>query len=184
MLYIYNTLSGKLERFEVLNNKVKMYVCGPTVYNFIHIGNARPYIFFDIVRRYLKYLKYDVTYVQNFTDIDDKIINLSLKEKSSIIDISEKYIREYLKDSDSLNILRADIYPKVSESIDKIVKIIENLIEKGYGYEKDDGITKSANVTNYATTRAPTVVTASTSLLLVAKICQSSARTLYWLGRI
>ncbi len=132
---VYNTLTNKKEKFKTIEErKVKMYVCGPTVYNFIHIGNARPLIVFDTVRRYFLYKGLDVEYIQNFTDIDDKIINRAILENKEVFEISNTYIEEFLKDSKSLNVLEATYYPKVTNEIDEILIMIDNLIEKGFAY--------------------------------------------------
>ncbi|MBR2593893.1 MAG: cysteine--tRNA ligase [Firmicutes bacterium] len=136
---LYNTLTRKKEEFVPLEeNKVKMYVCGPTVYNYIHIGNARPYVIFDTVRRYLEYKGYDVTYVQNFTDVDDKIINKANEEHVSTDEIVTRYIKETFTDADGLNVKRATYHPRVTEEMDSIIEMIKVLIEKGYAYE-DNG---------------------------------------------
>ena len=112
---ILNTMTGKKEEFvPIKEGKISMYVCGPTVYNFFHIGNARPFVIFDTMRRYLKYLGYEVTYVQNCTDVDDKIIAKANEEGVEAGQISEKYIREYFKDAKALNIMPADIHPRLS----------------------------------------------------------------------
>ncbi|NLK21208.1 MAG: cysteine--tRNA ligase [Epulopiscium sp.] len=132
---IYNTLTKKKEEFIPLEpGKVKMYVCGPTVYNYIHIGNARPYIVFDTVRRYFEYKGYKVTYVQNFTDVDDKIIKKANEENKTTAEIVDKYIKETLKDADALNIKRATVHPRVTEEMTEIIAMIETLIEKGFAY--------------------------------------------------
>lgn len=132
---LYNTLSRTKEEFQPLNDKVvNMYVCGPTVYNYIHIGNARAFIVFDTVRRYLEYKGYKVNYVQNFTDIDDKIIKRAQEENVTIKQLAEKYIHEYFKDADNLGIKRATVHPKATEHIEDIVKFIKILIDKGYAY--------------------------------------------------
>jgi cysteinyl-tRNA synthetase len=132
---LYNTLSRTKEEFEPLNDKiVNMYVCGPTVYNYIHIGNARAFIVFDTVRRYLEYKGYKVNYVQNFTDIDDKIIKRAQEENVTTKELAEKYIHEYFKDADNLGIKRATVHPKATEHIEDIVKFIKILIDKGYAY--------------------------------------------------
>ncbi|EQE58032.1 cysteine--tRNA ligase [Clostridioides difficile CD43] len=114
--------------------KVKMYVCGPTVYNYIHIGNARPFIIFDTLRRYLEYRGYDVTYVQNFTDVDDKIINRSHEEGISPEEVAAKYIKEYFVDCDGLGIKRATVHPQVTDNIQQIIEFIKELEYKGYAY--------------------------------------------------
>lgn len=136
MIKIYNTLTQKKEEFKPLEeNKVKMYVCGPTVYNYIHIGNARPIIAFDVVRRYFQYAGYDVKYVSNFTDVDDKIIKASNEEGISTQELTNKYIAAFYKDYDALGCVRADDNPRVSNYIPEIIKFIEKLIEDGYAYE-------------------------------------------------
>ena len=135
---IYNTLTQKKEEFiPIHEGKVGMYVCGPTVYNYIHIGNARPMIVFDTVRRYLEYKGYEVNYVSNFTDVDDKIIKKANEEGSSASEISERYIEECKKDMEALNIKPATKNPKATEEIDGMIEMIETLIEKGYAYEVD-----------------------------------------------
>nr|CAB71305.1 cysteinyl tRNA synthetase [[Clostridium] sticklandii] [Acetoanaerobium sticklandii] len=112
-----------------------MYVCGPTVYNFFHIGNARPFMIFDAFRNYMEYRGYEVTYVQNFTDVDDKIIKRANEEGISPIEVAEKYIAEYFKDADALGIKRATVHPRVTENIENIITFIEDLISKGFAYE-------------------------------------------------
>lgn len=135
---IYNTLTQQKEEFiPIEKNKVRMYVCGPTVYNYIHIGNARPAIFFDTVKRYLEYKGYEVNYVSNFTDVDDKIIKRAIEEGSSSTEISERYIKEFKNDMDTLNVLPASYHPKATEEIDGMIKMIITLIEKGHAYEKN-----------------------------------------------
>lgn len=138
---IYNTMTGKKEEFvPIEEGKVRIYVCGPTVYNFFHIGNARPFVVFDTLRRYFKYRGYDVKFVQNFTDVDDKIINRAKEEGISAPEVSEKYIEEYFRDAKALNVIPADVHPKVSEHIPEIIQFIETLIEKGYAYEADGDV--------------------------------------------
>ena len=133
---IYNTLTRQKETFIPLEeNKIKMYVCGPTVYNFFHIGNARPFMIFDAFRNYMEYRGYEVTYVQNFTDVDDKIIKRANEEGISPIEVAEKYIAEYFKDADALGIKRATVHPRVTENIENIITFIEDLISKGFAYE-------------------------------------------------
>ncbi|MGL5347081.1 MAG: cysteine--tRNA ligase [Peptostreptococcaceae bacterium] len=133
---LYNTLSRKKEEFvPIEEGKVKMYVCGPTVYNYIHIGNARPFIIFDTLRRYLEYRGYDVTYVQNFTDVDDKIIKRGHEEEISPEEVANKYINEYFVDADGLGIKRANVHPRVTENIEQIIAFVKDLEEKGYAYE-------------------------------------------------
>lgn len=136
---VYNTLTRQKEEFETLEKgKVKMYVCGPTVYNFIHIGNARPYVVFDTVRRYLEYKGYEVNYIQNFTDVDDKIIKKANDENTTMQVIADRYIKEAFTDADGLNVRRATHHPRVTEEMSEIIKMIQSLIEKGYAYE-DNG---------------------------------------------
>lgn len=138
---IYNTLTRQKEEFVPIEpGKAKIYVCGPTVYNYIHIGNARPMVVFDTLRRYLKFRGFDVKYVQNFTDVDDKIINRAREEHDEALHISEKYIREYYDDADALGVARADVQPKVSEHIQEIIDFVATLIEKGYAYEADGDV--------------------------------------------
>ena len=133
---IYNTMSKRKEEFVPLEEgKVKMYVCGPTVYNYIHIGNARPFIMFDTLRRYLQYKGYDVTFVQNFTDVDDKIIKRGHEEGISPEDVANKYINEYFVDADGLGIQRADVHPRVTDNIQQIIDFVKDLEDKGYAYE-------------------------------------------------
>lgn len=133
---IYNTLNRKIEEFKPINpGKVMMYACGPTVYNYIHIGNARPIIVFDCFRRYLEYRGYKVTFVQNFTDIDDKIIQKANEENSTVHDIAEKYITEYKIDAKGLGVNSPSINPKVTESIQLIIDIVDKLIKNGHAYE-------------------------------------------------
>ncbi|MBH1940547.1 cysteine--tRNA ligase [Mobilitalea sibirica] len=135
---IYNTLTQKKDDFvPIEEGKVRMYVCGPTVYNYIHIGNARPVIFFDTVRRYFEYKGYDVNYVTNFTDVDDKIINRSNEEGVSATEISERFIEEFKKDMATLNVLEASYHPKATQEIDGMIEMIDTLIKKGHAYEKN-----------------------------------------------
>lgn len=135
---IYNTLTGQKEDFvPVEPGKVKMYVCGPTVYNLIHIGNARPMIIFDTVKRYLEYKGYDVTYVSNFTDIDDKIIKKAIEEGVPSEEISTRYIEECLKDMDGMNMSRNVIHPLATEVIPDMIDMIQTLIDKGYAYNSN-----------------------------------------------
>lgn len=138
---VYNSLTGRKEEFIPLEEgKVKMYVCGPTVYNFFHIGNARPFVVFDTLRRYFIWRGYEVKYVQNFTDVDDKIINRAKEEGITAPEVSEKYIKEYFEDAKALNVLPADVHPKVSEHIDDIIDFVQTLIDKGYAYEADGDV--------------------------------------------
>lgn len=133
---IYNTMTRQKEEFVPLDkNEVKIYACGPTVYNYIHIGNARPLCVFDVLRRYLEYRGYHVKFVQNYTDIDDKIIKRANEEGTTYDKISEKYIQEFWTDADGLNFKHATVHPKATENIDEIISIIQSLVEKGYAYE-------------------------------------------------
>ena len=138
---LYNTLTRKKEEFvPIEEGKVSMYVCGPTVYNYFHIGNARPFVVFDTMRKYLEYRGYKVKYVQNFTDVDDKIINRAKEEGLTAGEVSEKYIDEYYKDAAALNIKKATVHPKVTETIPDIIKFIQDLIDLGYAYESDGDV--------------------------------------------
>lgn len=138
---IYNTLTRKKEEFVPLEpGKVKMYVCGPTVYNYFHIGNARPFVVFDTLRKYLEYRGYKVKFVQNFTDVDDKIIKRAKEEGVTAPEISEKYIEEYYKDAAALNVKKATVHPKVSETMDDIIRFVQDLIDKGYAYESQGDV--------------------------------------------
>ncbi len=135
---LYNTLSKKKEEFVPLEEgKVRMYVCGPTVYNFIHIGNARPMIVFDTVRRYFEYKGYDVNYVSNFTDVDDKIINKAIEEGVTADEISKRYIAECKKDMEGMNVKPTTTHPLATEEISGMIAMIETLVKKGYAYEKN-----------------------------------------------
>lgn len=140
-MLLYNTLTRKKEEFIPINpGKVAMYVCGPTVYNYFHIGNARPFMMFDILRRYMEYRGMEVTYVQNFTDVDDKIINRANDDGVDSLTISERYIEEYFKDADALGIKRATVHPKVTDTIPEIIAFIEVLIGKGFAYESSGDV--------------------------------------------
>lgn len=138
---IYNTLTGKKEEFVPIDkNEVKIYVCGPTVYNFFHIGNARPFVVFDTLRKYLEYTGNRVKFVQNFTDVDDKIINKAKEDGVTAREISEKYIEEYYKDAAALNIEKATVHPKVTENMDEIIQFVKNLQDMGYAYEAEGDV--------------------------------------------
>ena len=133
---IDKTLTRKKEEFKPIEEgKARIYVCGPTVYNYFHIGNARPFVVFDTLRKYLEYRGYKVKFVQNFTDVDDKIINKAREEGVTAPEISEKYIAEYFKDAAALNVKKADVHPKVSEHIPEIIDFVSTLIDRGYAYE-------------------------------------------------
>jgi len=141
MLKIFNTLSGEKEVFTPLeDNKVKIYVCGVTVYDYCHIGHARSSIVFDTIRRYLKYKGFDVTFVKNFTDVDDKIIKRANEENKSINEITDFFIKAHDEDMDKLNILRPDYTPRATEYIDGMIKLCEKLIEKGFAYESNGDV--------------------------------------------
>lgn len=132
---LFNTMTRSKEEFKPLEEgNVKMYVCGPTVYNYIHVGNARPFIIFDTLRRYLEYRGYDVTYVQNFTDVDDKIIKRGHEENIAPEEVAKKYIEEYFVDADGLGVKRATVHPQVTENIEEIIEFVKELEEKGYAY--------------------------------------------------
>ena len=138
---LYNTLTRQKEEFIPLEpGKVKLYACGPTVYNFIHIGNARPICVFDTLRRYFEYKGYDVTFVQNFTDIDDKIIRKAGEEGVETAEIALRYMQEYDTDAAGLGIRPATIHPKATETMDTIIEIVSDLVEKGYAYEKNGDV--------------------------------------------
>jgi cysteinyl-tRNA synthetase len=133
---IFNTMTRKKEEFIPLNEgEVKMYVCGPTVYNFFHIGNARTFVVFDTVRRYFEYRGYKVKFIQNFTDIDDKMIKRANEEKITVKELGDKFIEEYYKDADALNIERATVNPRATQYINEIIEFVKELIDRGYAYE-------------------------------------------------
>ena len=137
---IYNTMTRQKEELQTITpNEVKIYACGPTVYNFIHIGNARPICVFDTFRRYLEYRGYKVTFVQNFTDIDDKIIKRANEENSDYLTVSEKYIAEYKKDAKGLNVREASVHPRATENVQQIIDMVKTLEEKGYAYSTEYG---------------------------------------------
>ena len=137
---IYNTLTRRKEELKTITDgEVKIYACGPTVYNYIHIGNSRPLCVFDTLRRYLEYRGYKVNFVQNFTDIDDKIIKQAIEEYSDYKTVSEKYIKEFWTDAKGLNFREATVHPKATENIDEIINIISTLVETGYAYPVENG---------------------------------------------
>ena len=132
---LYNTMTRQKEEFVPLDAElIKMYSCGPTVYNYFHIGNARPFIIFDTLRRYFEFKGQKVKFVQNFTDIDDKMISNAAKEGISVGELAERYIREYFVDAQGLNIRAADVHPRATENIDAIINLISKLEKKGYAY--------------------------------------------------
>lgn len=138
---VFNTLTRTKEEFVPIDkNEVKIYACGPTVYNYIHIGNARPLCVFDVLRKYLEYRGYNVKFVQNFTDVDDKIIKRANEEGLSFGEVSEKYIKEFWTDAHGLNFKDATVHPKATENIDEIIDIIKTLEEKGYAYAVDGDV--------------------------------------------
>lgn len=132
---LYNTLTKTKDEFIPLDgNKVKMYACGPTVYNYFHIGNARCFVVFDMLRRYLEYRGYEVKFVQNFTDVDDKMIKRANEEGTTVKEVAERYIAEYFKDASGLGVMPATVHPRATENIDEIIHIVSTLIEKGHAY--------------------------------------------------
>lgn len=138
---LFNSMSREKEEFVPLEpGEVKMYACGPTVYNLIHVGNARPIIVFDVLRRYLEYRGYKVTFVQNFTDVDDKIIRRANEENVTSADISEKYIKEYFTDAQGLGVHEATVHPRATENMEQIIDMIKTLVEKGFAYEADGDV--------------------------------------------
>ena len=138
---VFNTMTRRKEEFIPVDEKqVRIYACGPTVYNYIHIGNARPLCVFDVLRRYMQYRGYNVKFVQNFTDVDDKIINRANEEGLTFEEVSEKYIKEFWTDAHGLNFKDADVHPKATENIDEIIEIIKTLEEKGYAYAVDGDV--------------------------------------------
>jgi len=138
---IFNTLTRKKEEFVPLSgNRVTMYTCGPTVYDFFHVGNARVFITFDMVRNYLKFKGYDVIFVQNFTDIDDKMIKRANEEGTTVKELGDRFIKEYFTDAEALGINRADVHPRATEHIQEIIDVIKILLEKGYAYEVDGDV--------------------------------------------
>ncbi|WRP06729.1 cysteine--tRNA ligase [Rossellomorea aquimaris] len=138
---LYNTLTRKKEEFKPLEEgKVKMYVCGPTVYNYIHIGNARPAIVFDTVRRYLEYRGYDVQFVSNFTDVDDKLIRAAKELGVDVPTVAQRFIQAYFEDTGALGCKKADVHPTVTDNIDSIIDFISALVEKGYAYESQGDV--------------------------------------------
>ena len=140
-LSVYNDLTRTKEKFVPLEEgKVRFYVCGPTVYNFFHIGNARPFVLFDVFRRYLESLGYEVTFVQNFTDIDDKMIRRANEEGTTVSELAERFIAEYYRDADALGIHRATVNPRATQEMPAIIDVIKRLIEKGHAYEIDGDV--------------------------------------------
>jgi len=141
LVVVYNTLTKRKEEFRTREpGRVQMYVCGPTTYNYIHLGNARALVVFDTIRRYLEYRGFKVFFVQNFTDVDDKIINRAAEEGMSPQALAAKYVAAYFEDADRLNVRRADVHPKVSEHIPEIIALISTLLEKGFAYVADGDV--------------------------------------------
>lgn len=140
-IQVFNTLTRQKENFEPLEQgKVKMYVCGPTVYNYFHIGNARPFVSFDAIRRYMEYRGYEVTYVQNFTDVDDKIIKRGLEEGITPQEVADKYVEAYFADADALGVKRATVHPRVTTEMKEIIEFIEHLIAEGHAYASEGDV--------------------------------------------
>lgn len=138
---LYNTMTRTKEEFvPIKEGEVKMYSCGPTVYNYFHLGNARPFIVFDCLRNFLEYMGYKVTFVQNFTDVDDKLINKSKEEGITVKEIADKYIKEYFTDAKGLGIREATVHPRATENIDAIIELVQKLIDKGHAYEVDGDV--------------------------------------------
>ncbi|MDD4075454.1 MAG: cysteine--tRNA ligase [Eubacteriales bacterium] len=139
-MQIYNTMSRKKEELvPLVPGEIKMYVCGPTVYNFFHIGNARPFVVFDTFRRYLEYQGYKVTFVQNFTDIDDKLIRKANEEGCTVQEVADRYIKEYYTDADALSVERATVNPRATEHVKEIIDLVQTLIDKGHAYPAPNG---------------------------------------------
>ncbi len=139
-MQIYNTMTRRKEELiPLVPGEIKMYVCGPTVYNFIHIGNARPLVVFDTLRRYLEYKGYQVTFVQNFTDVDDKLIRRSHEENCTLKDVAERYIKEYFTDADGLSVERSTVNPRATQHIGDIIALVQRLIDLGHAYPADNG---------------------------------------------
>ena len=139
-MQIYNTMTRKKEELvPLVEGQISMYACGPTVYNFFHIGNARPFIVFDTLRRYLEYRGYHVKFVQNFTDIDDKMIRRANEEHTTVKELGERFIKEYYTDADALGVERATVNPRATEHIDDIIHLVSMLIEKGHAYVAQNG---------------------------------------------
>lgn len=146
-MVIYNTLNKQKEEFIPLDeNEIKIYSCGPTVYNYFHIGNARPFIIFDTLRRYLKYSGYNVKFVQNFTDIDDKMIKKANEEGISVKELADRFIKEYYTDAKGLGVLEADFHPKATECIPEIIQMVTDLMSKGYAYEVNGDVYFKTNI--------------------------------------
>ena len=140
-MQLYNTFSGKKQEFTTVEpGKVKMYACGPTVYNFFHVGNARCFVVFDMLRRYFEYRGYEVCFVQNFTDIDDKVIRRANEEGVSYSDIAARYIDEYFKDAKGLGVRPASVHPLATDNIDMILDIVKTLVDNGHAYPSNGDV--------------------------------------------
>ena len=137
---LYNTLTRRREELEIRDNTVRIYACGPTVYNFIHIGNARCFVVFDMLRRYLEYRGHKVIFVQNFTDIEDKLIRRAEEEGTTVKQVADRYIDEYFIDARGLGVVPATFHPRATENIDKIVEIVSKLVENGHAYAVDGDV--------------------------------------------
>ncbi len=140
MIQVYSTMTRKKEELKVKNNKIKLFVCGPTVYDYSHIGHARTYIAFDVIVRYLKYVGYTVFYLQNITNIDDKIINRAKERGVDSLELAERFEKEYLKDMETLNVTNVNFYARATEHMDEIIHQVQDLIDKGYAYDTPTGV--------------------------------------------
>ncbi len=184
---IYNTLSGRKEEFvPIEEGKVSMYVCGPTVYNLIHIGNARPMLVFDTVRRYMEYKGFEVNFVSNFTDVDDKIIKKAVEEGVDASVISERYIAECKKDMEGMNVKPATTHPLATQEIGGMLEMIETLIEKGHAYRGADGTvyfrTRSFKGYGKLSTKIWTICRAETDLFLFRERIRRRIRWILYSG--
>ncbi len=139
-MLLYNSMTNRKEEFIPQSDTVRIYACGPTVYDFFHIGNGRAFMVYDVLRRYLEFKGYNVKFVQNFTDIDDKMINRANREGITVKELADRFIAEYYTDADGLNVKRADVNPKATENIDKIIEMVQTLIEKGHAYENNGSV--------------------------------------------
>ena len=138
---VFNTMSRQKEELVPIHEgKVGIYACGPTVYNYFHIGNARPFVVFDVLRRYLEYRGYEVTFVQNFTDIDDKMINRANEEGITVKELGDRFINEYFTDARALGVRAATVHPRATEHIQQIISIVQSLVDKGLAYEENGDV--------------------------------------------
>ena len=140
MIKVYSTMTRQKEELKVTNNKIKLFVCGPTVYDYSHIGHARTYISFDVIVRYLKHEGYSVFYLQNITDIDDKIIKRAKENNEDPLELSHRFEKEYLKDMETLNVSNVNFYARATEHMNEIINQIQDLIDKGYAYDTETGV--------------------------------------------